>query len=125
SDLKLSRSTLVMADGAAAGDARSKQSLLRVSCKVTNSGTRTGDEVAQLYMGIRGTSVSQPVRTLRGFRRLSLAPGASAMVSFDLSFDDLAFYDSQEKLVMEPSRYTFWVGGDSTASLSASIAAVR
>jgi beta-glucosidase len=124
SDLKLSRSTLVMADGAAAGDARSKQSLLRVSCKVTNSGTRTGDEVAQLYMGIRGTSVSQPVRTLRGFRRLSLAPGASAMVSFDLSFDDLAFYDSQEKLVMEPSRYTFWMGGDSSASLSASIAAV-
>jgi len=122
SDLKLSRTALAIPAKTAVAR---KRSLLRVSVKVTNSGVRAGDEVAQLYMGIIGTSVSQPVRILRGFRRLTLAPGESKSISFDLTFADLAFYNSAGELVMEPSRYSFWIGGDSQASLSASAMAVR
>jgi len=122
SDLKLSQAELAIPAKVATA---SKQPLIKVSAKITNTGTREGVDIVQLYMGITGTSVSQPVRTLRGFQRVSLAPGGSKTVSFDLAFADLAFYDSAGLLVMEPSRYTFSVGGDSQTSLNTTAMAVQ
>ena len=57
----------------------------RVSAEVTNTGSRPGEEVVQLYVRLMGTSVSQPVRALKGFQRVALAPGETKTVTFQLS----------------------------------------
>ena len=59
-----------------AGDAR-----IKVTTEITNSGTRAGEEVVQLYINQRGTSVARPVRELKGFRRVALEPGADPETS--------------------------------------------
>ena len=71
---------------------------------VTNTGTREGDEVVQLYLHDPVASISQPVRRLRGFQRVTLAPGATQTVSFTLDKSDFGFYDNRGKFVVEPGR---------------------
>ena len=84
-----------------------------VSVTVTNSGTRAGEEVVQLYIRDDVASVTRPVKELRGFRKISLAPGASERVTFVLRPDDLAFYDREMRRVVEPGTFTVFVGGSS------------
>jgi beta-glucosidase len=84
-----------------------------------NTGSREGTEVAQLYVNNRGTSVSQPVRLLEGFQRVTLKPGESKELTFKLGFDELSFYNVESKPVIEPTHYTVWAGGSSLASESA------
>jgi beta-glucosidase len=91
----------------------------RVSVRVTNTGRRAGDEVVQLYLRDDVASVARPVRELRGFRRVSLQPGESQVVEFDLGFEDMALYDAAMRRVVEPGGFTVFVGGDSTATLEA------
>jgi beta-glucosidase len=91
----------------------------RVSVRVTNTGRRAGDEVVQLYLRDDVASVARPVRELRGFRRVSLQPGESQVVEFDLGFEDMAMYDAAMRRVVEPGGFTVFVGGDSTATLEA------
>ena len=76
-----------------------------------NSGSVSGDEVVQLYVSQRGRSVSQPVRELKGFQRVTLAPGASEHVEFTLTRDELAFWNIDLKDVVEPGPITIWVAG--------------
>ena len=84
-----------------------------VSVTVTNSGTVAGEEVVQLYVRDDVASVARPVKELKGFRKISLAPGASQPVSFVLRPDDLAFYNREMKRVVEPGTFTVYVGGSS------------
>jgi beta-glucosidase len=63
-----------------------------------------------------GTSVEQPMRSLQGFQRVTLKPGESKQVTFDLGFPELSFYNVQSQSVIEASHYTVWVGGSSLAS---------
>jgi beta-glucosidase len=86
---------------------------IRVSAEVKNSGDRPGDEVVQLYIRQQGTSVARPVRELKGFERISLAPGESKRVEFTLGRDALAFWNIDMKHVVEPARVTVWIGPNS------------
>ena len=86
---------------------------LRVSAEVKNTGGRAGDEIVQLYIRQQGTSVARPVRELKGFRRVRLAPGESQRVEFTLGGDELKFWDIDMKDVVEPARVTVWVGPSS------------
>jgi beta-glucosidase len=86
---------------------------LHVSTTVTNSGTRAGDEVVELYLRLRGTSISLPVRKLEGFRRIKLAPGESQRVEFTIGRNELAFWNIDMQDVVEPASATVWVGPNS------------
>jgi len=90
-----------------------KGSALNVTASVTNSGQRAGEEVVQLYMRLQGTSVAQPVRALKGFERVTLAPGETKKVSFTLSPDSFAIWNDQNQLAAEAARVTLWVSPDS------------
>jgi beta-glucosidase len=87
------------------------------SVEVTNTGSRPGDEVVQLYVGFPGSKVDRPVKLLRGFERVSLAPGETRRVSIPVRVRDLAYYDAATKRwVVEPLEYPVLVGGSSRSS---------
>jgi beta-glucosidase len=77
---------------------------------VQNTGSRTGDEVVQLYIHDPVASLSQPVRRLRGFQRVTLAPGKRTTVTFHLDRDDFGFYDNKGRLRVEPGRIDVYAG---------------
>jgi beta-glucosidase len=93
--------------------------LLKATATVTNTGTRTATEVVQCYVQNLGASIEQPVRSLKGFARVSLAAGESKEVSFDLGFNELSFYDLKNLPTIEATHYTVWVGGSSLADQKA------
>ena len=86
---------------------------LTVSVDVTNDGDRAGDEVVQLYSHQQVAWVSRPVRELRAFRRVSLAPHERKRVAFRLPVDDLAFLDEHMKRRVQPGTVTLFVGRSS------------
>jgi beta-glucosidase len=86
-----------------------------VSVDVVNSGDRAGDEVVQLYTHQLRSRVKQPVRALRGFTRMSLAPGERATVHLPLRAADLAFWDvTSGAMVVEAARHRVMVGRSAT-----------
>jgi len=94
---------------------------LEVTADVRNTGARAGDEVAQLYIHQRAGSASRPVRELKGFERLSLAPGETRTVRFDIGPAELTYWSAAERRwVQEAAEFDVWVGSDSSASLHAS-----
>ena len=86
---------------------------VRVSVTVTNSGRRAGAEVVQLYLRDLVGSVTRPVKELKGFQKVELAPGEAREVSFALKASDLAFYTAQGKWEAEPGDFKVFVGGSS------------
>ena len=84
-----------------------------VSAEVTNTGVREGEETVQLYVRLQGTSVAQPVRALKGFQRIRLAPGETRKVTFNLSADSFSFWNDQNKFEVEPALATIWISPDS------------
>jgi beta-glucosidase len=91
-----------------------------VSVDVTNTGQTAGDVVAQVYIHQRAGSVSRPVRELKGFRRVMLAPGKTQTLTFPLGPDELSFWSPQAKSWnVEPATFEVWAGEDSTAPLDA------
>jgi len=95
---------------------------LTISADVTNSGSYEADEVAQLYTRELVASVSQPVRELKGFRRVHLKPGEKAAVTFTLSTNDLAFYNERQQLVTEPGTFHVWIAPDSARGVEGEFA---
>lgn len=90
--------------------------LITATATVTNTGDRVGTEVVQCYVRNLGASLEQPVRSLQGFARVSLQPGESKTVSFDLGFPELSFYNNAGRAVIEATHYTVWIGGSSLAT---------
>ena len=90
-----------------------------VSCKITNSGRREGDEVAQLYVHQETADVVTPVKALKGFLRIHLQPEESKTVAFHLKQSDLAVWNAAQKWQVEPGDYTVMVGKNSADGLSA------
>lgn len=84
-----------------------------VSCNVTNSGSRAGDEVVQLYLRDDYSSVTTYEKELRGFERVSLAAGETKPVNFRLTTRDLQLYDRSGHWTVEPGRFTVMVGASS------------
>jgi beta-glucosidase len=86
------------------------------SVDVTNTGARAGDEVAQLYINDPVASISQPVRRLRGFERVTLEPGQTRTVSWTLTRDDVGYYDNAGRFVVENGRINVFAGNTSSQS---------
>jgi len=97
-----------------------KNGKVTATVDVTNTGAVKGDDVVQLYIHDPVASISQPVRRLRGFERVTLAPGAKQTISFTLDKSDFGFYDNQGKFVVEPGTIDVYAGDSSTADLTQS-----
>ncbi len=98
----------------------SRNGTVSATVKVTNTGARRGDEVVQLYLHDPVASISQPVRRLRGFQRVTLAAGQTQQVSFHLDRSDFGFFDNEGRFLVEPGRIDVYAGGSSAATGSAS-----
>ena len=85
----------------------------RVACTVTNAGPRAGTEVVQLYARDLLASVARPVLELEGFRKISLGPGASARVEFEVGPEELAMLDAGLRRVVEPGDFEILIGRSS------------
>jgi beta-glucosidase len=96
-----------------------------VGVDVTNTGNVAGAEVVQLYLRNTAASVEQPVRELKGFARIQLAPGETRHVDFPLGFDELSFFDAGIKRTVEPTIYKIWVGGSSLATAETSFKVIE
>jgi beta-glucosidase len=90
-----------------------KDAAVTVKVDVRNTGKVAGDEVVQLYVRDLVSSVTRPVKELRGFKRVTLAPGAAATVEFKLDAGALSFWDKDMKRVVEPGTFEVMVGADS------------
>ena len=86
---------------------------LSVSSDITNAGSRSAEATVQLYVRLEGTSTAQPVRALKGFKRIKLSAGQTQRVTFDLGADAFALWDIENKYVVEPARVTVWISPDS------------
>jgi beta-glucosidase len=89
---------------------------LTISVDVRNDGARAGAEIAQLYVRDLIGSRSRPVRELKGFQRVELAPGESKTVQFLLHASDLAFFTARNAWEVEPGDFVAFVGGNSQAT---------
>jgi beta-glucosidase len=86
---------------------------LTASVTVTNSGNKAGKEVVQLYIrDLVGTS-TRPVKELKGFQKIELNPGQAKRVSFEISVEDLKYYNYDLKYVAEPGDFKLFIGGNS------------
>ena len=84
---------------------------IRISAEVTNTGDMAGAEVVQLYIGDEESSLPRPVKELKGFRKVFLAPGERQTVTFDVTSDLLQYYDDTKAAwVAEPGAFTAYVG---------------
>jgi beta-glucosidase len=93
---------------------------LDVAVDVTNTGSRAGDAVVQLYIHQRAGSASRPVRQLKGFQRVTVQAGAKQTVHFKLGPDELQFWSpSTKQWVVEPEQFDLWAGDNSQAKLHA------
>jgi beta-glucosidase len=93
-----------------------------ISCKLTNTGQREGDEVAQLYLRQETASVATPVKALKGFSRVHLKPNESKVITFHLKQSELAVWNAHQEWQVEPGEYSVTVGGNSSSGLSTKFA---
>jgi beta-glucosidase len=82
---------------------------IAVSARISNRGTRAAEEVVQLYTHDHTASVTRPVRELKAFRKIALAPGQSEIVRFALRSSDLTFYGRDDRLTVEPGTFDVWI----------------
>lgn len=101
SDLKISSSTIKKTDK------------LTVTITVKNNSAVSGDEVVQLYIRDYAASVVRPVKELKSFRKINLQAGAAQKVSFTLTAKDLSFFDANGNVMIEPGKFSVFVGGNS------------
>jgi beta-glucosidase len=98
---------------------------IKVSVDVTNTGNYDGEEVVQLYIKDEVGSVTRPVKELKGFNKVLLKKGEKKTIEFEISADDLKFYDINMQFVTEPGDFEVTVGGDSASGLSTKFVLVR
>ena len=91
---------------------------LEVTADVTNSGSRDGDEIVQLYIRAQAGSVTRPVRELKAFRRVHLQAGERQTVTFPLNSDAVGAYNEQMQWTTEAGRFQVWIAPDSARGLS-------
>jgi beta-glucosidase len=111
----VSKNTILLADA----QASRATPLVEATATVTNTGSRVATEVVQCYIRNLGASLEQPVRSLKGFQRVTLAPGESKQITFPLGFKELSFYNLESKPAIEATHYSVWIGGSSLADQQA------
>jgi len=98
---------------------------LLATADVTNTGQVAGDEVVQIYLHQRSGSDSRPLRELKGFERITLQPGETKTISFQLGPDELGYWStSAGRWIQEAAAFDIWVGTDSLAMLHADLEVV-
>jgi beta-glucosidase len=105
SDLKLSSGEIKIGES------------IEASVKVKNTENYKADEIVQLYVRDLFGSVTRPVKELKGFKKITLAPGEEKTVTFQLSTGDLKFRDINMNFTVEPGDFYVWIGGNSTTEL--------
>lgn len=113
----LSYSTFACSDLEVQPEAKTKDKTVTVRCKLTNTGATAGAEVVQLYVSPASGQPLKPLQ-LKGFKKVSLQPGASADIRFDVSLDQLAWWsegpDGKPVWTVSPGDYRFRIGTSST-----------
>jgi beta-glucosidase len=94
---------------------------LTVEATVSNTGSRAGEELVQLYVRLQGTSTAQPVRALKGFQRIELAPGETKKVTFHPSPEAFAIWNDSNQFAVEPAKVTVWISPDSASGSEAKL----
>ncbi|HVF50579.1 MAG TPA: beta-glucosidase BglX [Pyrinomonadaceae bacterium] len=97
---------------------------LTASVEIENTGKRAGDEVVQLYIRDMASSVTRPLKELKGFERVTLGAGERRRVEFTLSPEHLGFYNREMRFVVEPGEFRVFVGTDSASGLEANFQVV-
>ena len=93
---------------------------LTATAAVRNTGARPGEEVAQLYLRDRAASAgARPVRELKGFEKIRLAPGESRDVRFTVTEQELGYSDAQGKWLVEPGAFQLWIAPDAASGAPA------
>jgi beta-glucosidase len=95
----------------------SKDGSLHVSAEVENTGKREGSEVVQLYVHDQIAPTSRPVRELKGFERVTLAPNAHKTVNFTVQANELGSYDPEMHWVVPSSTFDVWIAPDSSSGI--------
>jgi beta-glucosidase len=93
----------------------------RVLVDVTNAGARPGEEIVQLYIRDRVSSVTRPVKELKGFQRITLAAGETQTVALDITPDRLALWNIDMEFVVEPGEFSIMVGPNSAGLQSTTL----
>ena len=109
----LSYTTFAYGDLALSSSTLRPSQTLTVTTTVTNTGKYSGVETAQLYTRDLVGSITRPVKELKGFQKVELKPGETKTISFQLTADDLRFYNSDLKYVAEPGEFEVFCGTDS------------
>src|SRR5579872_4833592 len=87
--------------------------------EVKNTGSRAGQEIVQLYIQLRGTSVAEPVRMLKGFRTVAIAPGETKKIRFELPSEAFAIWNNRDEFAAEPAKVKIWISPDSARGSAA------
>ncbi|MCM4159871.1 beta-glucosidase BglX [Antarcticibacterium flavum] len=86
---------------------------ITISATVRNTGNYDGEEVVQLYTHDKVRSITPPMKELKGFEKIFLKKGESKTVTFEITTEDLKFYNNEEDFIFEPGEFEFFVGGSS------------
>lgn len=109
----LSYTTFQYGDIQLSSESMDENGKITASVTITNAGNYDADEIVQLYIRDMVGSVSRPVKELKGFERISLKKGESRTVSFDITAEQLKFYNSELNWVCEPGDFEVMIGGNS------------
>lgn len=109
----LSYTTFRYGDLRLSNNSMNEKGKITVSVTVTNTGSYDADEIIQMYIRDMVGSVARPVKELKGFERIHLKKGESRTVSFDITAEQLKFYNSALDWVCEPGEFEVMVGGNS------------
>lgn len=104
--------------GVKADSTLAKDGTLHVSATVENTGKREGTEVVQLYVHDRVAPTSRPVRELKGFQRVTLAPGEHKTVDFAVKANDLGSYDPEMHWIVPSGTYDLWIAPDAVSGVT-------
>ena len=110
----LSYTTFAYSPITLSSDSMDGNGTITATLTVTNAGEVTGKEVVQMYIQDVVGSNTRPVRELKGFQKIELAPGESRNVSFAITPDLLRYFDDQLRYIAEPGEFRVYIGGDST-----------
>jgi beta-glucosidase len=95
------------------GSGENVAAAMTAEAEVTNTGSRPGEEVVQLYIQLLGTSVAEPVRMLKGFQTISIAPGETKKVKFELKPEAFAIWNNRNQFAVEAAKLNVWISPDS------------
>ena len=94
---------------------------LAVCCTIRNAGDRAAKEIVQLYVSDPVASITRPVKSLRNCAKIDLAPGEAKTVAFEVTVEDLKFYNQNLEQVWEPGEFVIHIGPNSRDTQNTSV----